>query len=102
MSDCAITTIIGAPPRLPDWTGYCSCWRRRLERWLSSRPECSVSPAPRDEARTMRYRSDVDGLRALAVIAVPLCCLGIPGFPGGMIAQSLLRQDAGATEHASR
>lgn len=43
---------------------------------MSATPERSRSPA---------YRSDIDGLRALAVIAVILFHSGIPGFDGGYV-----------------
>src|SRR5260221_4005971 len=33
----------------------------------------------------MRYRADIDGLRALAVIPVLFYHVGIPGFPGGFV-----------------
>ena len=33
----------------------------------------------------MRYRRDVDGLRAVAVLSVLLFHAGLPGFPGGFV-----------------
>lgn len=33
----------------------------------------------------MRYRADIDGLRALAVIPVLFYHVGLPGFPGGFV-----------------
>ena len=33
----------------------------------------------------MRYRADIDGLRALAVVPVLLYHTGVPGFPGGFV-----------------
>ena len=33
----------------------------------------------------MKYRADIDGLRALAVIPVLLYHVGVPGFPGGFV-----------------
>ena len=33
----------------------------------------------------MKYRSDIDGLRALAVLPVVLFHAGIPGFSGGYV-----------------
>ena len=33
----------------------------------------------------MRYRADIDGLRALAVVPVLLYHIGVPGFPGGFV-----------------
>ncbi|MDB4985688.1 MAG: acyltransferase [Myxococcaceae bacterium] len=45
---------------------------------------CGSSPAP-GLHRAIAYRSDIDGLRALAVIPVVLFHLGVPGFWGGFI-----------------
>ena len=36
-------------------------------------------------ARTSTYRADIDGLRALAVVAVILCHVGTKGFAGGFL-----------------
>ena len=36
-------------------------------------------------APTMKYRADIDGLRALAVIPVLLYHVGVPGFAGGFV-----------------
>lgn len=33
----------------------------------------------------MEYRRDIDGLRAVAVLAVVLCHAGVPGFAGGFV-----------------
>jgi peptidoglycan/LPS O-acetylase OafA/YrhL len=33
----------------------------------------------------MKYRSDIDGLRALAVVPVLLYHVGVPGFSGGFV-----------------
>ncbi len=35
--------------------------------------------------RTMKYRADIDGLRALAVIPVLFYHVGVPGFSGGFV-----------------
>jgi peptidoglycan/LPS O-acetylase OafA/YrhL len=43
-----------------------------------------MSPAP-GRSRAPAYRPDIDGLRALAVIAVILFHSGIPGFDGGYV-----------------
>jgi peptidoglycan/LPS O-acetylase OafA/YrhL len=43
-----------------------------------------MSPAP-ERSRAPAYRSDIDGLRALAVIAVILFHSGVPGFGGGYV-----------------
>src|ERR1700722_19669797 len=47
-------------------------------------PETDVNPAP-GRSRAPAYRPDIDGLRALAVIAVILFHSGIPGFNGGYV-----------------
>jgi peptidoglycan/LPS O-acetylase OafA/YrhL len=39
----------------------------------------------RVEAAGARYRADIDGLRAMAVLAVVLCHFGIPPFSGGFV-----------------
>src|SRR5260370_16601450 len=46
--------------------------------------EADMSPAP-GRSRAPAYRPDIDGLRALAVIAVVLFHSGIPGFDGGYV-----------------
>jgi peptidoglycan/LPS O-acetylase OafA/YrhL len=46
--------------------------------------EADMSPAP-GRSRAPAYRPDIDGLRALAVIAVILFHSGIPGFDGGYV-----------------
>ena len=33
----------------------------------------------------MKYRADIDGLRALAVVPVILYHVGVPGFAGGFV-----------------
>ena len=33
----------------------------------------------------MKYRADIDGLRALAVVPVVLYHIGVPGFAGGFV-----------------
>jgi peptidoglycan/LPS O-acetylase OafA/YrhL len=38
-----------------------------------------------DEVRTMKYRADIDGLRALAVVPVLFYHVGVPGFSGGFV-----------------
>jgi peptidoglycan/LPS O-acetylase OafA/YrhL len=38
-----------------------------------------------DMSNAMKYRADIDGLRAIAVIAVVFYHLGIPGFGGGYV-----------------
>lgn len=50
-----------------------------------SHPEArSDSNKPlRPMAETMRYRPDIDGLRAIAVLPVCFFHIGLPGFPGG-------------------
>jgi peptidoglycan/LPS O-acetylase OafA/YrhL len=47
-------------------------------------PEADMNPAP-GRSRTSAYRPDIDGLRALAVIAVILFHSGVPGFNGGYV-----------------
>ena len=37
------------------------------------------------KANALRYRADIDGLRAIAVSAVVLFHAGVPGFGGGFI-----------------
>ena len=37
------------------------------------------------EAASLRYRPDIEGLRALAVIPVCFFHFGLPGFPGGFV-----------------
>jgi peptidoglycan/LPS O-acetylase OafA/YrhL len=46
--------------------------------------EADMSPAP-ERSRAPAYRPDIDGLRALAVIAVILFHSAIPGFDGGYV-----------------
>ena len=40
---------------------------------------------PRRVALAMKYRADIDGLRALAVIPIVLYHAGVPGFAGGFV-----------------
>src|SRR3981081_2577742 len=47
-------------------------------------PEADMGPAP-GRSRAPAYRPDIDGLRALAVIAVILFHSRIPGFDGGYV-----------------
>ncbi len=39
----------------------------------------------KDFMSTLAYRRDIDGLRAVAVIAVVLFHFGVPGFTGGFV-----------------
>src|SRR4029077_17953447 len=56
----------------------------RFRSLLIRSPETDMSPAP-GRPRAPAYRPDIDGLRALAVIAVILFHSGIPGFDGGYV-----------------
>ena len=45
----------------------------------------SAAPAADIAARPRSYRPDIDGLRAVAVVAVILTHVGMPGFAGGFV-----------------
>jgi peptidoglycan/LPS O-acetylase OafA/YrhL len=42
-------------------------------------------PLRRRDIRIVKYRADIDGLRALAVVPVVLYHVGVPGFGGGFV-----------------
>src|SRR5258705_109591 len=42
------------------------------------------SEGKNDPAR-LKYRPDIDGLRAIAIVPVVLCHFGVPGFEGGFV-----------------
>jgi peptidoglycan/LPS O-acetylase OafA/YrhL len=44
----------------------------------------------------MQHRDDIDGLRAIAVLAVVLFHLGFPGLTGGFVGVDVFRSGAGA------
>ncbi len=45
--------------------------------------EVKLSPSP--AAEPLRFRPDIDGLRAVAILAVVLFHAGVPGFSGGFV-----------------
>jgi peptidoglycan/LPS O-acetylase OafA/YrhL len=42
-------------------------------------------PHGQDQRSSGRYRADIDGLRAFAVLPIVFCHLGLPGFDGGYV-----------------
>src|SRR5262245_18153264 len=66
-------------------------WHAVLQRWLSpaglggGAPWAFPAGAPRDSAGHARYRSDIDGLRAVAVLSVVFFHLNVGLFSGGFV-----------------
>jgi peptidoglycan/LPS O-acetylase OafA/YrhL len=88
------------------WTGYCTSGDKRripavpAHLTVRSVHVCDIArgarkvnaarpaaPAHRriERARIMKYRTDIDGLRALAVVPVVLYHAGVSGFGGGFV-----------------
>jgi peptidoglycan/LPS O-acetylase OafA/YrhL len=51
----------------------------RLMAWRQAAAMADIEP----RSASLRYRPDIDGLRAIAVLPVCLFHIGLPGFPGG-------------------
>jgi peptidoglycan/LPS O-acetylase OafA/YrhL len=66
-------------------------WHAVLQRWLSpaglggGAPWAFAAGAPRDSAGHARYRFDIDGLRAVAVLPVVFFHLNVGSFSGGFV-----------------
>ena len=52
---------------------------------MPERRHGSCDHVDRVESRVIPYRPDIDGLRAIAIVTVVLCHVGVPGWSGGYV-----------------